>query len=58
MNAPRYERFTRPRPTQTVWPTSRRPDVSVAPARPADPAPDDKREPEQPEQEPGYGHGV
>ena len=60
MNAPRYEPDARPRPTQTFWPGSRRPESSSAPPRTPDAHRDrdEKKDDDHAPDEPGYGHGV
>jgi hypothetical protein len=57
MNAPRFEPNVRSRPTQTVWPGTRRQDPPAMP-RPQDAGHDDKKDDDPAHDEPGYGHGV
>ena len=56
MNAPRFDTH-RTRPTQTVWPVTRRPEQPAAP-RTHDASRDETREDDAAHEEPGYGHGV
>ncbi len=60
MNAPRDDAHARPRPTQTFWPGSRRPESSSAPPRTPDRHRDrdEKKDDDHAPDEPGYGHGV
>ena len=56
MSAARTEPHQRPKPTQTFWPASRRPDPPAAKAPQDVSKRDDEHGPGH--DEPGYGHGV